>query len=230
MSIHQPDRQLVRRFFVSATDPTMPLYRSLRPLRLVPALAMAAVLAGCATGSAHLSDPNAAAVAYRDTIDLSGRLTVTYHKDGQPHNIIGLFNWTQQPGRIDVSLDSQLGSTLAQITVTPQSATLTQSGHPPRTDKDIDGLTRQTLGWSLPVNGLADWLQGYATDAAGKRFSASPASNSVFTNDGWQLRFPEWQDGPKGSSGAVPRIIRAERAATADSEALSISIVVNPVQ
>ncbi len=204
----------------------LPMYRS---FRFIPAVVLAAALAGCATGGAPLSNPNAAAAAYHDTIDLSGRLTVTYHKDGQPQNIIGLFTWVQQPGRIDVSLDSQLGSTLAQISVTPQSATLTQSGRAPRTEKDIDSLTRRALGWPLPVKGLADWLQGYATDAAGKRVAASPANSSVSTNDGWQLRFTDWQDGPKGSNAAVPRIIRAERAA-ADGEALSISIIVNPVQ
>ena len=191
---------------------------------------LAAVLAGCATGSAHLSNPNAAAIAYRDTIDLTGRLAVNYQKDGQPQGINGNFTWTQRPGRIDVALNSQLGTTVAQISVTPESATLTQSGRAPRTEKDIDGLTRQALGWSLPVAGLADWLQGYATDAEGKRFAASPARDNVFTNDGWRLRFSKWQDGPKGASGAIPSVIRAERSATASSDELSISIVIDPVE
>lgn len=203
----------------------------IRSRRLIPAIALAAALAGCATGSAPpLSNPNASAVAYRDTIDLGGRLSVTYQKDGQPQQIIGNFTWAQRPGQIDVALNSQLGQTLAQISVTPQSATLTQSGREPRVAKDIDGLTRQALGWSLPVTGLADWLQGYATDANGKRIAASPANDSVFTKDGWRLRFAEWQDGPKGSSGAFPRTIRADRSATATSDELAISIIVDPVE
>jgi outer membrane lipoprotein LolB len=208
-----------------------------RSLRFLSAIALAAALAGCATGGAPaLSNPNASAAAYRDTIDLGGRLSVTYQKDGQPQQIIGNFTWAQRPGQIDVALNSQLGQTLAQISVTPQSATLTQSGREPRVAKDIDGLTRQALGWSLPVAGLADWLQGYATDANGKRFAASPANNSVFTNDGWRLRFAEWQDGPKGANGAngangaFPRTIRADRSATATSDELAISIIVDPVE
>jgi hypothetical protein len=57
-----------------------------------------------------------------------------------------------------------------------------QAGRAPRTASDIDTLTaQQALGWSLPVSGLRDWLQGYATGASGKRFAASPANNSVFT-------------------------------------------------
>ena len=205
----------------------MPIHRS---LRFVSALALAAVLTGCATGGAPLTNPNAAAIAYRDSIDLTGRLAVNYQKDGQPQGINGNFIWTQRPGRIDVSLNSPVGQTVAQISVTPEAATLTQSGREPRTEKDIDTLTRQTLGWTLPVSGLRDWLQGYATDPSGKRIAASPANNNVFTNDGWRLRFTEWQDGPKGGSGAMPRIIRAERSATANSEELAISIVVDPVE
>ncbi|WP_229217597.1 outer membrane lipoprotein LolB [Massilia forsythiae] len=176
-----------------------------RSRRVLPALAVAAMLgmtlAGCATGTARLSNPAAVAGAYRDTIDLGGRITVTYQKDGQPQRIIGNFTWAQRPGNIDVALMSQLGQTLARINVTPQTATLTQSGREPRVAKDIDGLTRQALGWSLPVAGLSDWLQGYATDAGGKRFTASPANNTVFTSDGWNLRFVEWQDGARGSGG-----------------------------
>lgn len=198
--------------------------------RFLPALALAAVLAGCATGGAHLSNPDAAAAAYRDTIDLSGRLGVTYQKDGQTQAINGSFSWTQRPGHIDIALYNPLGQTEATIAVTPGSATLTQSGRAPRVAQDIDALTRQTLGWSLPVAGLADWMQGYATDAEGKRIAASPTNNNVFTRDGWRLRFAEWQDGPKGSSGALPRIIKAERAATPTSDELAINIVVDPVE
>jgi outer membrane lipoprotein LolB len=197
--------------------------------RFLPAVLLTAILAGCASGG-HLSNPNAAAIAYRDTIDLSGRLIVNYQKDGQPQSINGNFTWAQRPGQVDVALNSQLGQTVAAITVTPTSATLTQSGRAPRTAKDIDGLTQQALGWSLPVAGLADWLQGYATDASGKRIAASPANNSIFTNDGWRLRFAEWQDGPKGATGALPRIIQAERSATANTEELAIRIAVDPVE
>jgi len=130
---------------------------------------------------------------------------------------------------------SPLGQTVAAINVTPGSATLTQAGQEPRTAADIDSLTQQTLGWPLPVSGLRDWLQGYAVDAQGQRFRASPASNSVTTKDGWRLRFIDWQaagagDAAVGSAAAapVPRLIQAERAASGDIQDLAIRIVVNP--
>lgn len=193
-------------------------------------LVLAAALAGCAstaTDSTSVPSAQAAAAPYRDTIELSGRIQVNYQKDGQPGNVTGGFEWSQQPGQIDVSLISPLKQTMAVIQVTPRQATLTEAGRAPRTAGDIDALTRQALGWSLPVSGLRDWLQGYATDAAGKRFAATPANNSVFTQDGWRLRFVSWQNGKDGVP--MPKNIVAERAATAASEELALQIILDPV-
>jgi len=193
-------------------------------MRYLPIL-LAAALSGCATSTTPVSTPAAAAGPYRDTIALAGRFSATYPKDGQPQNIVVKYTWRQQPGRIDVAIASPLDQTLATISVTPQAATLTEAGKPPRVAKDIDTLTAQTLGWSLPVGGLRDWLQGYATDANGKRFAASPANNSVVTNDGWRLRFVAWQE---GTATPLPRRIDAERSATPTSDELALRILIDP--
>jgi outer membrane lipoprotein LolB len=188
-------------------------------------LAIAAALSGCATtNTANLSQ--APVANYRDTIDLTGHLAVHYQQDGQPQNLNGAFTWTQRPGQVDVSLASPLGQTIATISVTPKQATLTQSGHQPVAAADIDSLTARTLGWSLPVSGLREWLQGYAIDTTGKRFAASPANNSVVTKDGWHLRFVAWQD--EASAHPVPRRIDAERTAAAGADELSIRILIDP--
>ena len=84
--------------------------------RRLALFAFAAALAGCASAPLSLST----VADYRETIELSGRLSVNYEKDGQPGSVTGNFEWSQQPGRIDVSLASPLGQTLAQISVTPQ--------------------------------------------------------------------------------------------------------------
>lgn len=186
-------------------------------------LAIAALLGGCAA-TGNLS--SATVADYREHIDLTGRLSVNYQKDGQPQSLTGQFTWEQRPGRVDVSLASPLGQTLATISVTPEEAVLTQSGRAPRVARDIDTLSAEALGWDLPVSGLRDWLQGYAIDASGKRFAASPAHNSVFTRDGWRLRFVEWQD--EAAAHPAPRIISAERSATAQSDELAIRIVIDP--
>lgn len=190
--------------------------------RRLSLLACAAILAGCATTSSNVATVG----AYRDSIDLSGRLSVNYQKEGRQESLTGNYDWTQRPGRVDVTLANPLGQTIATIEVTPQSATLTQSGRAPVSEADIDTLTQRTLGWPLPVAGLRDWLQGYAVDGQGQRFAASPARNEVLTRDGWRLRFVEWQD-PNAAQPA-PRVIHAERAAVGDIQDLQIRIVVNP--
>lgn len=195
-----------------------------RLIKLVTSGCAAIVLAACAT-TAPTSMSQAPVGAYRDVIDLAGRLSVNYEKDGKPETLSGKFNWSQKGERIDVALASPLGQTLAKISVTPDSATLTQTDQAPRVAKDINSLTAQALGWSLPVAGLRDWLQGYATAPGGKRFTASPASNSVTTADGWRLTFVSWQD--ETAAQPVPKRIDAERVATATTEPLAIRIVID---
>jgi outer membrane lipoprotein LolB len=153
-------------------------------------------------------------------------LSVSYQKDGKPESLSGKFMWAQTPQGIDLSLSSPLGQTIATISVTAQAATLTESGQAPRTAADIDSLSAQTLGWSLPVSGLREWLQGYATGADGRRFVASPANNSVTTGDGWRLRFVSWQD--QGALHPQPKRIDAERSASAAGAELAIRIVLDP--
>jgi outer membrane lipoprotein LolB len=198
--------------------------------RLLPVVALGAVLAGCATSGPSLPVPNVPVAAYRDTIDLSGKLAVTYQKDGQPQRLNGAYTWTQRPGSIDVEIFGPLRQTQAVLHVTPQAATLTLSDGKTRSAADIDTLTTQTLGWTLPVSGLRDWLQGHATDAQGKPFSASPSNDNVVTKDGWRLRFAEWQGGkaPDGTPVPMPRRINAERSASATGDELALTIVIDP--
>ncbi|MDL2355422.1 MAG: outer membrane lipoprotein LolB [Pseudomonadota bacterium] len=182
----------------------------------------AALLAGCATTPSAVPAQQPAG-AYRDSFEAAGRLSVNYRRDGSPESLTGKFSWSQVPGRIDVTLSSPM-ATIATIHITPQSATLVQADKTPRVAKDIDTLTAQSLGWTLPVSGMRDWLQGYATGADGKRFAASPANNSVLTADGWRLRFVSWQQ-----DGATrPKRIDAERSAGAGADELAIRIVIDP--
>jgi outer membrane lipoprotein LolB len=193
-------------------------------MKLLAAGLCAVLLAGCASTPVKTSQPQQAGV-YQDTFEAAGRLTVNYRKDGNPESLSGKFSWSQKPGRIDVSLSSPM-ATIATISITPQSATLVQADKVPRVAKDIDTLTAESLGWSLPVSGLRDWLQGYATGADGKRFTATPANNTVLTADGWRLRFVSWQD--EAAARPVPRRIDAERNASTSADELAIRIAIDP--
>jgi outer membrane lipoprotein LolB len=184
-------------------------------MKYIAAGLCAALLAGCASAPIQAPQPHSLQLVqgYRSTFDTAGRLSVNYRKDGNPESLSGKFTWAQKP-------------TIATISITPETATLVQADKAPRVARDIDSLTAETLGWSLPVAGLRDWLQGYATGADGKRFVASPANNTVTTADGWRLRFVSWQD--ERAAQPAPKRIDAERTAAAGVEEMAIRIVLDP--
>lgn len=195
----------------------------IRPLLI--ALAVSS-LAGCAVAP---SAPRSTAVVapYRDEVELAGRIAINYSRDGKKESLNPSFTWAQTKSDIDVTLILPTGQTAAVIRVTPTSATLTESGKPPRSAPDLDTLTKQTLGWTLPVSGLRDWLQGYATDRDGKRFVASPANDSVITRDGWKLDYVSWQD----DKAAVPQPKRIDATRIVLGEAvddMEIRVVIYP--
>jgi outer membrane lipoprotein LolB len=186
----------------------------MRRLLIAPLL----LLAACAT--APQLGPDHPVAPYRDHIELNGRLTVNYKKDGQPESVSGKFNWVQAGSRVHVSMASPLGQTVATIDVTPELATLVQANAAPRSAPTIDALSEQALGWALPVSGLRDWLQGYAKAQDGSRFAASPRHNTVTTSDGWRLRYVSWQD--EAAPVPAPKRIDAER-----GDELAIHIVID---
>ncbi len=184
---------------------------------------MGALLAACASSAVAPSSRQMA--PYRDTIGLSGRLSVAYQKDGKGESLSGKFTWQQSGDRTDVTLASPLGQTIATIAITPTEATLTQGNGRTRAAADIDTLSAQALGWPLPVSGLRDWLQGYAMAADGGRFIASPQRTSVTTRDGWHLSYVSWQD--DAATSLRPKRIDAERSASPQADQVAIRIVID---
>lgn len=129
-----------------------------------------------------------------EPLALSGRLAVNYEEKGFPTTTSRLFKWSQSSHAVDAVL-SVPGEGSTTIRVTPESATLTQSDKSaPLVARDIDSLTKKTLGWTVPAVDMRDWLQGYATAADGTRFVASPTNKTVITADGWRLEFVNWLD------------------------------------
>lgn len=194
--------------------------------RLLIVAAALSALGGCATMSSSGPRSGAAVAPYRDSVDLAGRIAINYSQDGKKESLNGKFTWRQDKANTDVSLISPTGQVVAVINVTPASATLKESGKPPRTAPDLDSLTTQTLGWTLPVSGLRDWLQGYATARDGSRFVATPANDTVVTPDGWKLDYVSWQD--EAAPVPQPKRIDATRIALGQAvDEMSIRIVID---
>ncbi|SNS20601.1 outer membrane lipoprotein LolB [Noviherbaspirillum humi] len=209
----------------------MPFRGSCRAARGGLALLLSFSLAGCAglLPSQAAPDSEAAIQAagrpYLDTLKVNGRLSVRYQANGKDESLSGGFLWSQAPRQTQVTLLSPLGQTVALIEASPDGATFQQSGQPPRSAGDVDSLVAQTLGWPLPVSGLRDWLQGFATDQQGRRFIATPARQEVTTADGWRLLYASWSDASDGQP-PRPRRIDAQRA-TVEAGEVALRIVID---
>lgn len=124
--------------------------------RWLAALALAAVLAGCAT-------PPRPPVG--DETVWTGRLALKVDSQ-RPQSFAAGFELrgTAQAG--ELLLTSPLGQTLAQVVWSPQGAELRQGDRVTRRGS-LDELTTELTGTAVPVQALFDWLRGASTEAAG---------------------------------------------------------------
>lgn len=153
------------------------------------------LLSACATVTPSYNvEENASQRSYLDALELDGRMSVQYQKNEQDEAIHASFTWKQSKDHSTITILSPLGQILATIDTKPGIATLTQSGQAPSSAADVDTLAEQALGWPLPVSGLRNWLQGFATDANNKTFIATPSNTNILTRDGWNIQYMSWED------------------------------------
>ena len=187
-------------------------------------LALPLLAAGCA-GTAPRPPADTGIIRnYQQAIDITGRMSVRYQQYGRDEALHGSFEWQQRPGRTQLTLSSPLGQTIAQIAISPDGATLTQSGQPPLAAADADALTAQALGWPLPVSGLRDWLQGNVTERSGKKMLATPQDENtdIVTADGWRIRYAAWD------TAAAPRPRRIDlNRSTAQAGEVALRLVID---
>jgi outer membrane lipoprotein LolB len=94
-------------------------------------------------------------------------------------------------GRLNLS--TPLGSVMAQARWGPGAVVLaTPQGE--RRFADLDELTREVLGESVPVAALFDWLRGRPWPGAASRASVAPAEPG-FAQLGWSVSLARFDDG-----------------------------------
>lgn len=152
----------------------------------IAAASAAAVLAGCVSvprGGAGLAGES-----------FSGRLSIRVEAEGAApaRSLSAAFDLRGGPsaGRLDLS--TPLGSVLAQARWSPSHVVLAT----PRGEtnfSDLDALTREVLGESLPVAALFDWLQGRPWPGA----PSTPAigeSGAGFEQLGWAVSLARFDE------------------------------------
>jgi outer membrane lipoprotein LolB len=151
-----------------------------------PLIAALLALAGCAelprtTGSAA---PDAAAIAA--PFEIEGRLSARRGSDG----VAGQFVWSHEGPRDRIALSTPLGQSIALLAGDASGVRVETSGGRVETAPAWDALTMRTLGFPLPVAGLAAWLRGLPRDGSPNTLERDGAGRPiVLTQDGWEVAY-----------------------------------------
>jgi outer membrane lipoprotein LolB len=134
-------------------------------------------LAACAVAPLAPRSPQA--------FDLLGRVLVAYSGGAMTANV----RWEHGPERDEIWLMTPTGQTLAHIVDTPDGAVLTRADQQQYRAASAEALTRQALGWTLPVGPLQYWVRGMpAPGTPPAAVERGPDQRlSAFTQTGWRV-------------------------------------------
>jgi outer membrane lipoprotein LolB len=161
------------------------------------AAAGAVLLCACAPALIERPAPASALAAQATTFELTGRLSARHGNDALTAN----FRWTHEGQRDELDLSSPLGQTIARLTGDASGVRLQTPDGRIETASDWAALTTRALGWPLPVEGLAFWIQGMPRDGAPAAVErASDGMPAVLRQDGWSVVYQAFERGSDGLS------------------------------
>jgi outer membrane lipoprotein LolB len=179
------------------------------------AVPLALMLGGCASLQSGMPIQPESPLASRWT--LQGRIGV---QSGE-QSVSGQIHWQHREASDEVLMTSPLGQGVARIVRDAGGVALEIPNQPPRRAPDADTLTREALGYALPVAGLAWWAQ--ASPEPGKPFEATRDAAgrlAQLRQSGWVIDYQQYAaDAP-----ARPRKLMVSR------EGLEIRLVVDSWQ
>lgn len=190
---------------------------------LVAGLAVpAAWLGGCAQTAPVARPPGERLI--------QGRFAATVVRDGQRDGGSGRFTLRLAGSAAQLDLSSSIGLTLARIEVDARGARLTASGQDgapiEMRGRDAAELSQAALGFPLPVERIAAWIDGepdLASPHAPLDIPAGPGAESgrAFRQDGWTVAVLERAD-----DGRARRLL-LERPAERDAAAITLRLIVD---
>jgi len=145
-------------------------------------VAAVSALAGCAA-----LEPARPVLPRAPVFDLVGRVAVTH--DGRPFS--SGVRWQHAAERDEIWLLTPLGQALAHIVDDAEGAVYTGSDRRQYRARDVEALTRRTLGWELPVARLAWWVRGdSAADGVIAEVERDPQNRLLrLRQDGWDITY-----------------------------------------
>lgn len=158
---------------------------------------LALLLAGCTAVPVQqkMAEPAAYQPHLRQINEITsfaivGRIAVLTETKGFSGNM----RWHHRPDGDDIAFYSPLGTQLGQLNADVEGVTLTTSDQKTYRADDAEALTQQTLGWSLPMAGLHDWVLGRPT-AGEFEIQAWDDLGRILRlrQNGWDIEYPVYQ-------------------------------------
>ncbi len=119
-----------------------------------------------------------------------GRIAVLTQTKG----FSGSMRWHHRPDGDDIAFYSPLGTQLGQLSSDADSVTLTTSDQKTYQAKDAEALTQKTLGWSLPMAGLSDWVLGRPGHGDFEILAWDDLGRILrLHQNGWDIEYPSYQ-------------------------------------
>jgi outer membrane lipoprotein LolB len=136
-----------------------------------------ALFAACATVTIQPRDPR--------PFDLLGRVSVTYTAG----TITANTRWEHAADRDEIWLMTPTGQTMAHILERGAGVVLTRADGEQHRASDVETLTRQVLGWPLPLSQLQYWVRGLPVPGAAPAEAEYDGAKrlTAFTQNGWRV-------------------------------------------
>ncbi len=119
--------------------------------------------------------------------DILGRVLAS--RDGRA--FAANFRWRRVAAESEIWLMSPAGTTVAHITAGADGATLTAADQQEYRAMSAESLTRQALGWPLPLDQLQYWVRGESVPgSAVATVSRDPGGRlSLLEQHGWRIQY-----------------------------------------
>jgi outer membrane lipoprotein LolB len=126
-------------------------------------------------------------IAQIKDFSLEGRLGVIT----KPKSFSARLAWQHVTENDNVDIYSPLGSKVANITKTPDQVILTDNKEKVISEKDVETLTENTLGFRLPLSGLSYWALGKPSNDGIVNAMTWDEDGRVKTlqQDGWMIEY-----------------------------------------
>jgi outer membrane lipoprotein LolB len=150
------------------------------------------LLAACASQRQPLP-PSSAGI---ERFSLAGRVAVKVVGEGNApdRGYSANLQWRHAPEADSLRLLSPVGSVIAELESGASGATLVTGERKVYRATDVQALTREVLGWDLPLAGLRHWVLGRpdASRPAQAEERDALGRYTRFSQDGWRIAYPAY--------------------------------------